>query len=87
MRNIETARYCLRLIRDIAERGSVSWDPVDVGYALQELRQILSESASVKNRRFEPLPANEIADLDRLCTELQWADQGSRDMCGKKLWN
>ncbi len=31
---VEVARKCLGLIRDIAERGAASWDPADVGYAL-----------------------------------------------------
>ena len=87
MSNLETARYCLRLIRDIADRGTASWDSADVGYALQELRQVLIETVGVEDRRYEPVPANEIADLDQLCAELQWVDQASRDMCGKKLCN
>jgi hypothetical protein len=84
---VETARQCLRLIRDIADRGAASWDPADVGYALQELRQVVLESAGIEVRQFEPAPANEIPDLDLLCTELQWVDHFSQDMCGRKGYN
>jgi len=45
MNNVETARQCLRLIRDIADRGAdrgaSSWDPAVVGDALPELRQVM----------------------------------------------
>ena len=87
MSNMETAKQCLRPIKDIAERGAASWDPADVGYALQELRQVLIETTGVRGRPYEPVPANEIADLHRLCGELEWVDHFSQDMCGKKLWN
>jgi hypothetical protein len=87
MSNIETAKHCLRLIRDIANRGAASWDPADVGYALQELRRVLIESAGFEDRPFKPVLANEIANLDQLCTELQWLDHLSCDMCGTKLCN
>ena len=87
MNNVETARQCLRLIRDIADRGAAYWDPADVGYALQELRQVVLESAGIEDRQFEPVPENEIPDLDLLCTELQLVDHFSQDMCGGKGYN
>jgi len=87
MNNVETARQCLRLIRDIADRGASSWDPADVGYALQELRQVMVESAGVEDRLFEPVPASEIVDLVPLLTELERVDGFSQDMCRGKLGN
>ena len=80
MNKIETARHCLRLIRDIADRGAASSDPANVGYALQELRQVVVESAGAKDRLFEPVPAN---DLEPLLTELQFVDDSLQDMCEK----
>ncbi len=87
MNNVETARQCLRLIRDIADRGAACWNPAGVGYVLQELRQVVLESAGIEERQFEPVPANEIPDLDLLCTELQWVDHFSQDMCEGNGYN
>ena len=81
MNQVETARHCLRLIRDVADRGAVSSDPANVGSA--ELRQAVVESVGDKGRLFEPVPANEIVDLDPLLTELQWLDNSLQDMCEK----
>ena len=53
-KNTELARRCLALIRDIAERGASLWDPEDVGYALQELSQVLLERLGIQDRVFEP---------------------------------
>jgi len=78
--NVEKARKCLGLIRDIAERGALSWDPDDVGYALQELSQVLLERTGTEDRSFEPVPAGEIEDLAALYVELQWVDRISQDM-------
>jgi hypothetical protein len=83
MNQIETARHCLRLIRDIADRGAASSDPANVGYALPELQQVGVESAGAKDRLFEPIPANEIVDLEPLLTELQFVDGSLQDMCEK----
>jgi hypothetical protein len=47
MNQIETARHCLRLIRDIADRGAASSDPANVGYVLQELPGDSSRGANV----------------------------------------
>jgi hypothetical protein len=57
--SVDLARKCLALIRDIAEWGALSWDPADVGYALQELSQVLLERTGTEDRVFEPVPANE----------------------------
>ncbi len=40
---IDTARNCLALISAIAARGASSPDPEHVGYALEELTQVLFE--------------------------------------------
>lgn len=78
MYNVETARHCLRLIRDIADRGVASSDPDNVGYALGELREVFLETASFENRLFEPAPANKIVDMESLLIELQWFDHFSK---------
>jgi hypothetical protein len=49
-RNVKLARKCLGLIRDIADRGAMSWDPEIVGYALQELSQVLLERTRTEDR-------------------------------------
>lgn len=51
---IELARKCLALIRYIAERGALSWDPKQVVYALQELSQVIYERTGDDERVFEP---------------------------------
>ena len=40
-KNTELGRRCLALIRDIADRGAMWWDPELIGYALQELNERL----------------------------------------------
>lgn len=77
--NLEKARKCLGLIRDIADRGASSWDANDVGYALQELSQVLLERTGEDDRIFEPVPADEIAGLPELYVELEWVDGFSRE--------
>jgi hypothetical protein len=81
MNRIETARHCLRLFRDIADRGAASADSANVGYAFQEQRQIVVESAGAEDRLFEPVPPNEIVDLEPLLTELQFVDDSLQNMC------
>jgi hypothetical protein len=83
MNQIETARHCLRLIRDIADRGAASSDPANVGYALQEMRQVVVESAGAEDRLFETVPASEIVDLGPLLTELEFVDGSLQEMCEK----
>lgn len=48
---------CLALIRDIAGRGALPENPEHVGYALQEISQVLFERTGTEERRFEPVPA------------------------------
>ena len=43
------------------------------------------ESAGIEDRWFEPVPANQIEDLNQLCTELQLVEELSREMCRKQL--
>jgi hypothetical protein len=63
---LELARKCLRLIRDIAKRGASSCNADDVGYALQELSQVLLERTGMEDRLFEPIPADQIGNLRTL---------------------
>ena len=79
-KNTELARRCLALIRDIAERGVLSWDPEHVGYALQELSQVLLERLGIEDRIFEPVPAGQLTDLSHLYEELTWVDHFSGAM-------
>jgi hypothetical protein len=83
MNRIETARHCLRLIRDIADRGVTSSNPANGGYALQELRQVGVESAGAMDRLFEPVPASEIMNLEPLLTKLEWVDDSLQEICEK----
>jgi hypothetical protein len=78
--NVELAQKCLGLIRDIAERGASSWDSDDVGYALQELSQVLLERTGTDDREFEPVPADEIEDLAKLYAELVFVDGCNQDL-------
>ena len=85
--NVEMARRCLGLIRDIADRGASSWDPGAVGYAIQELSQVLLERTGTEDRIFEPVPAGEIEDLAALHLELEWVDHFSPVVCPRHRWH
>jgi hypothetical protein len=91
--NIKLAKTCLGLIRDISGRGACSQDPEYIGYALQELSQVLLERTGSDNRLFEPIPADQIEDLDHLFSELDLINSFSESMaasahrCGSAwLW-
>ena len=71
---IEKARACLGKIRDVADRGLRAVDPRNVGYALQELTQVLCERTGDEERYFEPVDADRIGDLDDLWEELDFVD-------------
>lgn len=77
--NVELARQCLRVIADIAERGSLSWDPAVIGHALQELSQVLLERTGTEDILFTPVPAGELNDLSGLLEELQFVDAASQE--------
>ena len=79
-RRVEEAKHCLRLIRDIADRGASSWSPERVGYALQELTQVLVERTGTEDRVFEPVPAGELGDLSKLIEELEFVSSCSESM-------
>ena len=70
--NLELARKCLTLISGIASRGARSGDPDMVGYALEELSQVLFERTGSEERAFEPVPPDEIStsSLQTLIEEL-----------------
>jgi hypothetical protein len=84
LNNIEMAKKCLTLIRDIAGRGACSQNPEYIGYALQELTQVLVERAGSKDRLFEPIPADEIRDLTWLHEELDFVDSCSQSMSASR---
>jgi hypothetical protein len=84
--NIELAKRCLTLISDIAGRGACSQSPEDIGYALQELTQVLVERTGTNNRLFDPIPADEIRDLRWLDEELAFVDSCSQSMAASR-WN
>jgi hypothetical protein len=74
---IATAKVCLSLISRIAGRGASSDDPEAIGYALEELSQVLVERSETEMRLFEPVPADNIRDLDLLLDELGFVDSFS----------
>ena|SRR5690242_19797655 len=74
------AKRCLALIGDIAGRGACSQNPEHIGYALQELTQVLGERTGSNDRLFEPVPAHEIRDLPWLHEELDFVDSLSQSM-------
>src|SRR4051794_19871698 len=67
---IELAKQCLSLISHIAAQGATSQDPERIGYALQELSQILLERTGHLERVFELVPADQIAGLQTLFSDL-----------------
>jgi hypothetical protein len=82
--NNELAKRCLALIRDIAGRGACSQDAENIGYALQELTQVLYERTGNDERLFEPIPADQIRGLRWLYEELDFVDGASRDMAASR---
>ncbi len=81
MNNVELARKCLTLISEIASRGAHSHDPEQIGYALQELTQVLLERSGTEDRLYEPIPADQILDLPKLYEELDFVNSCSQSMC------
>ena len=81
---IELARKCLRLIGRIAERGARSQNPEIIGYALQELSQVLVERTGTEERVFEPVDADQLHDLRRLHGELDFVDVSSSDLMSRE---
>lgn len=79
--NVELARKCLRLIRDIADRCASSSDTEVVGYGLEELSQVLLERTGTEGRVFEPIPAEAISRLAALHEELEIVNIFSQDLC------
>jgi hypothetical protein len=84
-RNLEKAKQCLRLIRDIADRGASSWDPEHVGYTLQEISQVLLERTGIEARVFEPVAASKLRDLGKLCENLEIVNSCSEDFARRDI--
>ena len=82
--NIELAKKCLSLISDIAGRGACSQSTEDIGYALQELTQVLVDRTGSSDRLFEPIPADEVRDLRSLHEELDLVDSFSQSMAASR---
>jgi hypothetical protein len=80
VRRIEKARGCLSLISSIAARGASSEDPANIGYALQELTEVLFERTGSEKRLFDPISADQIDDLDQLFEELSLVESFSQSM-------
>jgi len=83
--NVELARKCLGLIRDIADRCASSSDTEVVGYGLEELSQVLLERTGRGDRAFEPIPAEEISGLAALQEELEFVNIVSQDLCAAAI--
>jgi hypothetical protein len=78
--NFELAQKCLIAIRDIADRAVRSLDPGIMGYAIQELTQVLLERTGNDERLFEPVSVEQINDLPKLYAELDFVDGCSQDL-------
>jgi hypothetical protein len=76
----ELAQKCLIAIRDIADRAVHSLDPKQMGYAIQELTQVLVERTGNDKRLFEPVSVEQLNDLPKLYAELDFVDGCSQDM-------
>jgi len=85
--NDQLARQCLKLIAEIANRGSRSQDPQQIGYALQELTQVLFERTGNDDRVFEPVAPSEISDLHKLYRELDWINCSAQSMAASARRN
>jgi|ERR1035437_1770981 hypothetical protein len=81
----ELAKRCLSLIAEIAGRGVRSRDPEQIGYALQELTQVLFERTGQDDRLFEPIPADQIKGLTKLYEELDFVNCCSQDLMASAL--
>ena len=64
----------------ILSAGANSCNPEHVGYALQELSQMLFYRTGAKFRAFEPVPADEIQGLEDLLSDLELMDTFSTSM-------
>ena len=84
-KNVQTAKECLRLFKDIAERGVDCWDPAKVGYAHRDLTQVLLERTGSTDRVFEPVAPGELDGLKELFEELLFVNASSQDMAVSDL--
>ena len=78
--NVAMTRKCLTLICDIAGRGARADDPNHVGYALQELSQVILERTGTERRLFEPASALQMNGLEKLEQELSFVNDCAADM-------
>jgi hypothetical protein len=80
---LELAQKCLLLISNIAARGARAQNPEHIGYALQELSQVLYERTGNEHRIFEPVPAHELQNLDETISELEFVEGCAEEMIGR----
>jgi hypothetical protein len=85
MNRVELARRCLALISNIANRGVSSENSANVGFALEELSQVLFERTGSEEVRFLPLPAEQISDLDVLFEDLSIIESTSQSLTAHAL--
>jgi hypothetical protein len=78
--NLAQAKRCLALIGYIAARAAISENPDHVGYALQELSQVLLERTGTERICFE----DQIGGLEVFQEELDWVDCSSQSMAASR---
>src|SRR5690242_6183101 len=76
--NIDKARRCFALIREIAEFGAGAWDPNTVGHVLQEFGDAFLRQTGREDPEFHLVPLDEMNGLDVLLAELQSLLEGIR---------
>ncbi len=82
---IALAKKCLVLISWIASEGARSNNPEHIGFALQELSQILFERTGNLDRIFPAISADEITDLNTLYAMLDVVAGFTEDMVGVRI--
>ncbi len=82
---IQLAKKCLTLIASIADRGARSENSELIGYALQELTQVLLERTGTEDRLLEPVPAEKIDGLHLLYEELEFVEAGSEGLAARSV--
>jgi len=82
----DIAKRCLSLIGEIARRGARSSNPEVIGYALQELTQVLFERSGSQERIFEPVAPDRISDLEELFVELASVNDAATSMARSAEW-
>src|SRR3954463_6783394 len=77
---LDLAKKCLTLISTIATRGALAHNPEHVGYALQELSQVLFERTGSEDIVFEPVTPDVLPNLLDTITELEFVESCAQAM-------